>query len=48
MNSELPTTIAQGLGPAAEKLADTVRHVVDLVAGSDRIIAKTQAQLTLS
>ncbi|MBI2713249.1 MAG: DUF2806 domain-containing protein [Rhizobiales bacterium] len=44
MNSELPSTVAQSLGPAAEKLADTVRHVVDLVAGSDRIIAKAQAQ----
>jgi hypothetical protein len=35
---------AGGYGPALTKLADTVRHVVDLVAGPDRIRAKAQAE----
>jgi hypothetical protein len=42
-DDKLPTSPA-GFGPAAEKLADTVRHVVDLVAGPNRIRAKAQAQ----
>lgn len=37
-------TISPGFGRAAEKLADTVRHVVDLAAGPDRIVAKAIAQ----
>ncbi len=32
------------LGEAASKLADTVRHVVDLCAGKERLIAKAHAQ----
>jgi hypothetical protein len=36
--------IPEGFGRATEKLADTVRHVVDLVAGPKRIRAKAQAQ----
>jgi hypothetical protein len=31
-------------GSAVDKLADTVRHVVDLVAGPERVRAKAQAQ----
>ena len=42
--SNLPSDLSRGLGPAAEKLADTVRHVVDLIAGPDRVRAKAQAQ----
>jgi Protein of unknown function (DUF2806) len=37
-------TLPTGFGRAAEKLADTVRHVVDLVAGSDRLLAKAKTQ----
>jgi hypothetical protein len=43
MNSAQLPTIPEGFGRAAEKLADTVRHVVDLVVGPDRIRAKAQA-----
>jgi uncharacterized repeat protein (TIGR03899 family) len=44
MNNVVLPAIPEGFGRAAEKLADTVRHVVDLVAGPDRIRAKAQAQ----
>jgi hypothetical protein len=37
-------TIPEGFGRAAEKLADTIRHVVDLSAGPDRIRAKVEAE----
>jgi hypothetical protein len=39
-----PPATAGPFGSALDKLADTVRHVVDLVAGPDRIRAKAQAQ----
>src|SRR5688572_30325006 len=42
-NENLPAKL-EGFGIAASKLADTVRHVVDLVAGPDRLRAKAQAQ----
>lgn len=35
--------IPEGFGRAAEKLADTIRHVVDVAVGPDRIRAKAQA-----
>lgn len=45
MNSEpLPPTLPQGFGRAAEKLADTIRHVVDIAVGPKRIRARAQAQ----
>ena len=37
-------SLPEGFGRAASKLADTVRHVVDLVAGPERLRAKAQAQ----
>ena len=37
-------TLPDGVGRALEKLADTVRHVVDLGAGPDRIRAKKIAE----
>lgn len=37
-------TLPDGFGRAAEKLADTVRHVVDITVGPDRIRARAQAQ----
>src|SRR4051812_11824409 len=40
---QLPA-IPEGFGRAAEKLADTVRHVVDIAVGPDRIRARAQAQ----
>lgn len=45
MNSgtSLPT-LPEGFGRAAEKLADTIRHVVDIAVGPDRIRARAQAQ----
>jgi hypothetical protein len=36
--------LPEGFGRAAEKLADTIRHVVDISVGPDRIRAKAQAQ----
>jgi hypothetical protein len=36
--------LPEGFGRAAEKLADTVRHVVDIAVGPDRIRARAQAQ----
>jgi hypothetical protein len=39
-----PVILPEGFGPAAEKLADTVRHVVDIAVGPDRIRARAQAQ----
>jgi hypothetical protein len=36
--------LPEGFGRAAEKLADTIRHVVDIAVGPDRIRAKAQAQ----
>jgi hypothetical protein len=36
--------IPEGFGLAAEKLADTIRHVVDLAVPAKRIVAKAQAQ----
>jgi hypothetical protein len=36
--------LPEGFGRAAEKLADTVSHVVDIVVGPDRIRARAQAQ----
>jgi hypothetical protein len=36
--------LPEGFGRAAEKLADTIRHVVDIVVGPDRIRARAQAQ----
>jgi hypothetical protein len=36
--------LPDGFGRAAEKLADTVRHVIDLAAGPDRIRAKIIAE----
>lgn len=46
MNSgtSLPS-LPEGFGRAAEKLADTVRHVVDIAVGPDRIRARAQAQV---
>jgi hypothetical protein len=44
MNNVVLPAIPEGFGRGAEKLADTVRHVVDLIAGPDRIRAKAQAQ----
>jgi Protein of unknown function (DUF2806) len=43
MNAGLPA-IPEGFGRAAEKLADTIRHVVDIAVGPDRIRARAQAQ----
>jgi hypothetical protein len=45
MNSgpSLPV-LPKGFGRAAEKLADTIRHVVDVAVGPDRIRARAQAQ----
>ena len=37
-------TLPEGFGRAAEKLADTIRHVVDIAVGPDRIRARAQAQ----
>jgi Protein of unknown function (DUF2806) len=42
-NGQLPI-LPEGFGRAAEKLADTIRHVVDIVVGPDRIRAKAQGQ----
>lgn len=36
--------LPEGFGRAAEKLADTVRHVVDIAVGPERIRARAQAQ----
>jgi uncharacterized protein DUF2806 len=41
--SKLPTTTSS-YGSALDKLADTVRHVVDLAAGPERLRAKAQAE----
>jgi hypothetical protein len=43
-NEKLPVPSGSDYGPVATKLARTVRHVVDLIAGPDRIRAKAQAQ----
>jgi hypothetical protein len=45
MNSgpSLPV-LPEGFGRAAEKLADTVRHVVDIAVGPERIRARARAQ----
>jgi Protein of unknown function (DUF2806) len=40
-----PMIVLQGgFGRAAEKLADTIRHVIDVVIGPDRLRAKAQAE----
>jgi hypothetical protein len=44
MGGPLLPALPEGFGRAAEKLADTVRHVVDLFAGPDHIRAQAQAQ----
>src|ERR1700686_1948211 len=36
--------LPEGFGRAAEKLAETIRHVFDVVVGPDRIRAKAQGQ----
>jgi hypothetical protein len=41
--TDVKITIPEGFGRAAEKLADTVQHVVELAAGPNRIRAKAQA-----
>jgi hypothetical protein len=43
-NGPLLPALPEGFGRAAEKLADTVRHVVDIAVGPDRIRARAQAQ----
>lgn len=44
MDGPLLPALPDGFGRAADKLADTVRHVVDLCAGPDRMRAMAQAQ----
>jgi hypothetical protein len=42
-DSNLPVPLGSGLSAAASKLADTIRHVIDLAAGPDRLLKKEKA-----
>jgi len=43
MNNLPSIVVPEGFGRAAEKLADTIRHVVDVAVGPDRVRARAQA-----
>jgi hypothetical protein len=44
MNSGPLVVLPKGFGRAAEKLADTISHVVDVVIGPDRLRKTAQAR----
>src|SRR5262249_7701973 len=44
MNSGPLVVLPKGFGRAAERLADTIRHVVDVVIGPDRLRKTAQAR----